>query len=538
MARRPKFAKPNIVDKVVGFFDPAAGKKRLYDRTVLAMAAGSGGYDAGRRDNRRTRNWRPGDGSANADLLPDLPDLRQRSRDLDRNNPLAHGAIETINSNAVGPGLRPKAQVDADAAGISEEEAQEWGRAADREFDLWANSPDADLTRVQNFYQLQALVLRSVLINGDCFTVRRYKPRPGKPLGHAVQVIEADQVSTPNHRQDTERMAAGVEVDADGAPVAYHMQKDHPGALSKGATIREWVRMPAFTADGDRLVYHHFDRLRAGQHRGAPILAPVTESLRRLDEYSQAELDAALVAACFAVFVKTEMGEGINDLDLDDNKKSPDEDEFSLAPGLVMDLTPGESIDSVNPGRPNAQFDPFFVAVARQIGVGLGIPFEVLIKHFTASYSAARAAILEAWRTYNGRRIWLVRSFCGPTRADVLAESISRGRLKAPGFWTDPLVRAAYLACEWYGPAMPQLDPVKEANAAKTRVEEGFSTRAEETAALTGGDFEAKHRQRVREEQMRKEGGLAAVAAPAEPAQTEPEEPETPPNDLEGEDKG
>ncbi|MGZ7263521.1 phage portal protein, partial [Streptococcus pyogenes] len=69
--------------------------------------------------------------------------------------------------------------------------------------------------------------------------------------------------------------------------------------------------------------------------------------------------------------------------------------DLRLGDGLVMELDEGESIETANPGRPNAQFDPFVMAMWKMIGGALGVPFEILVKHFTASYSASRAALLQ-----------------------------------------------------------------------------------------------------------------------------------------------
>ena len=178
---------------------------------------------------------------------------------------------------------------------------------------------------------------------------------------------------------------------------------------------------------------------------------------------------------------------------------------------------PGEEIESANPGRPNAGFDPFFQAILRQIGVALEIPFELLIKHFTASYSASRAALEMAWQFFKMRREWLIRKFCRPVYGWVIAEAVARGRLNAPGFFDDPIIRAAYLGADWIGPARMSIDPKKEAEADKILVDMGVETLAEVTAKRTGGDWERKHPQRVREEQMRRDAGLIEDKPKPEP---------------------
>lgn len=106
----------------------------------------------------------------------------------------------------------------------------------------------------------------------------------------------------------------------------------------------------------------------------------------------------------------------------------------------MIGLAPGEKVSSVDPGRPNAAFDPFVMAILRQIGVALEIPFELLVKHFTASYSAARAALLEAWKFFYTQRKWLADNFCQPVYEAWLTEAVLSGRVSAPGFFDDPLV--------------------------------------------------------------------------------------------------
>ena len=75
-----------------------------------------------------------------------------------------------------------------------------------------------------------------------------------------------------------------------------------------------------------------------------------------------------------------------------------DENSIELAPGAVIDLGEGEKANMVNPGRPNPNFDPFVIAVLKQIGAALEIPYEILIMAFSSNYSASRAAILEFFK--------------------------------------------------------------------------------------------------------------------------------------------
>ncbi len=106
------------------------------------------------------------------------------------------------------------------------------------------------------------------------------------------------------------------------------------------------------------------------------------------------------------------------------------------------------------------------------------------------------------------RRSWMANDFCQPIYEEWLAEAVAKGRIDAPGFFDDPMVRKAYAGAEWNGPSQGQIDPLKEVNAAAKRVDEGFSTRTRETVELGNGDYFRNHRLRVVEERMRREGGL------------------------------
>lgn len=513
---------PNMLDRAIAFVDPARALRRRQARGALAvmdsLSGYGGGYNGASRKRTAAQEWRTRDMSADAALLPDLPTLRDRSRDLVRNVPLAGGAISTVVTNVVGTGLTLRSRIDAKALGLTDDQAQEWQDAAEREWRGWAVSQECDLGRTLRFTAMQDLAFRSVLEAGDVFAVKRYVERPGSVYGLKIQLLEADRCCNPNRATDKPALAGGVEFDGNGAPLAYHFTDRHPGTRL-GAAGLQWDRIEAFGAkSGMRQVLHLYRPLRPEQTRGVPYLAPVMEAFKNLGRYSEAELMAAVVNSCFAVVTKTTPGEGI-DLPQSTNVDRKSDPINITDPGLIVDLKPDESLESFSPERPTAAFDPFVQAVLRQIGVALELPFEVLIKHFTASYSAAKAALLEVWKFFRTRRQWLAAEFCQPVYEALIVEAVARGRLAAPGFFNDPMVRAAWLGADWIGPSPGQIDTLKEASANKVLVDMGVKTVDEVTMETTGGDWEDNHRQLVRERAARKRDGLAPDPVPALPGQ-------------------
>lgn len=501
--------KQNAIDKVVAYFAPEQALRRMHARERMALV---GGYKSGDRNRRAFKAWGKSAGSADAEILPYLENLRSDSRDLMRNAPLARGAINTCVTSVVGTGLIPQSRPDREAlielARLGEEDITRFEKDAERVFKMWSQSRNCDASRTQNFTGLQDLCFRAALESGDVFALRRQIKRPGSVVSFALQIIEADRVDNPGRKQDTEKLSAGVERDQYGAPVAYHICKTHPGNRYLTGSSFQTARFPAYLSNGSWNVLHLLHKERPEQTRGVPYLAPVIESLKQIERYTEAEIAAAVISAMFTVFVKTESGESGLPGNGGDPRQSPDSDEVVMGSGAIIDLAAGEDIEVANPGRPNQAFDPFVQAILRQVGVALEIPFELLIKHFTASYSAAQAALLEAWKFFRKRRAWLADMLCTPCWEEVITEAVAAGIIRAPGFFTSPFIRAAYLGVEWIGPPRGMIRIDQEAKAYEIMEDRGWKTGQEITAELTGGDWDAKHERRVKEHEKRRKSGL------------------------------
>ncbi|WP_198469001.1 phage portal protein [Acetomicrobium sp. S15 = DSM 107314] len=485
---------------------------RLKLRQLEIMASSGYGRHGASKTKRSTLGWFLGHGrDPDHDITDNLEILRTRSRDLFMGGGLATGSIRTVKSNVIGPGLRLNSQIDSEYLKMTAEEARRWERQAEREFSLWAETTDCDASKHCDFYGLQRLAFHSFLLDGDVFALLLRKNRNEQPYNLRIRLLAGDRVCDPpyGYRQGKD-IRGGVEIDDMGAAVAYWICQAHPYTTSTNPKVlrksREWVRYPAYgQRTGQLNVLHLMDPERIDQRRGVPFLAPVIEDLKQLDRYTEAELMAAVVGGLLTVFI-TQQAPG--EPPFGDEPIYDDSHAIELGHGTVISLSQGEKPEIVDPKRPNAAFDSFVTSMCRQIGSALGIPYEVLVKHFTSSYSASRGALLEAWKFFKTWRAWFEGSFCRPIYETWLDEAVATGRLYAPGFFDDPMVRKAYCSAIWRGPSPGQLNPVQEVTAAKIRVEEGFSTRTIEAAELTGTDWERNHHQRVAEEQARRDGKL------------------------------
>lgn len=493
-------------------------------KTDQPTAQGGGGgvetrYRGASRVLRSMVSWMPGLRSPAADLpLGERETLIARSRDAMRNHLLARAAVMRLRTSVVGTGLVCYAQVDAKGLGITAEQGAEYDCQLNRIWELYAlDARECDAEATLNHYQMQALVLISALINGDVFVATPYIERTGALFGTRLQVFEADRVSNPNDAQDTDTMVDGVEFDQHGAPVRYHVASDYKVGRTFASITRKWHALDAFGKEtGRRRTLHIMnEKERPGQKRGAPFLAPVLEPLQKLERYSSAELMGAVLSAFFTVFIEKNehYEESLTPMSMMGSEVPDDEghsENISLGEGAIVDLGKGEVAKTVNPARASAQFDPYFTAFVTQIGAALEIPKEELMLHYDSSYSAARAAMLQAWRFYSQRRWWLVSDFCQPTRALVIDEAVARGMISLPGY-NDPAKRRAYLNALWIGPARGAIDELKEANAAGKRIDIGVSNEAMEAAAMSGEPWADIYAQRLIEINQRKADGIYSV---------------------------
>lgn len=467
-------------------------------------------------------------GSPHEDIDAHNYTLRQRARILYMSAPLATSAIKTNRTNVIGSGLWLKSRINRELLGLSAEAARDWQRKTEAEFELWAaNKRNCDALGISNFYSVQGLLLSASLLSGDVFVViKRKEPTPRNPYGLRFQVIEADRISTPTamavsggvwfspnatrgKAENGNDIYDGVEVDKDGAIVAYYIRNTYPFELTAEET--NWVRIEAYGKDTDfPNVLHIMEPERPEQYRGVTYLAQVIEPLLQMRRYTDSELVAAVVESFFTAFVTTELppdampfnevgdGEGGEP----SQGVSSDPNEYEMGPGTVNVLKPGESVVFGDPKRPNGAFEAFIKAVCKQVGAALEIPVDLLLKEFNSSYSASRAALLEAWKAFKMRREWFVDDFCKPIYELWLYEAVARGRIIAPGFFSDVRIQTAWMGSEWIGPSQGQLDPVKEIQAEQLACENGFSTREQATVRINGGSFEANAEQLQTENAM------------------------------------
>lgn len=474
---------------------------------MLFPSSGKGYGAAGASYQRRAlRGMIAESGSPREDIDLNNQTLRERSRMLYMAAPIASSAIKTPRTNVIGLGLRMNPKIDRELLCLSREEAEKWERNVKAEFSIWADDKMAcDATGMNNFYAMQQLAFISWLVSGDVFAlVKQHEVTQMFPYALRLHLVEADRCATPETtgfmnityaEYGKNRIYDGVEVDGGGTVVAYHFRNKHPYEVSAEET--KYARVLAYGAKtGMPNVLHIMNSERPEQYRGVTYLAQIIEPILQTRRYTESEITAAIVESFFTAFVTTDADASEMAFDeVGEYGEEPhqqvdhNQNEYEMGSGNVIVLKKGEKVDFGDPKRPASGFPAFLKEMCTQIGAALEIPRDILMKDFNASYSASRGALLEAWKSFKMYRGWFVDDFCDPVYSIWMSEAVARGRISAPGFFTDPVIRKAWLGCEWIGPTQGQLDPVKEVTAEIMSVAAGFSTNSDSTIRINGSDW-------------------------------------------------
>lgn len=378
----------NALDNVISFFNPQAGAKRARARLALDQARSYEGAQGGRRN----QNWQTPSTSADAALGPGLERLRNRSRDLTRNNPFAARAVQVLVNNTVGGGVLGQCK------SRSRTREQRWNAA----WENWAKNPElCDYDNRADFWGLQALVFRTVVESGECLIRKRIDPTAEFPL--KLQVLEPDFIDDATKdglTEDGGYIRQGIEYNVRDQRVAYHLHRQHPGDRITALHKYETVRVPA-----DEIIAV-FRRDRPGQGRGVPWGASVISRLRDFDDFSDAQLLKQKISACFTGFVI--------DSESQDTGGTPPLAE-SLEPGSIEILPAGKDVRFASPPSVG-EFDTFSRAMLLQIAAGYGITYEALTSDLSnANYSSARMGHLEFSRNVDcWQKQILVAQMLGP----------------------------------------------------------------------------------------------------------------------------
>lgn len=489
---------------------------RAYD-----LGARMRGYKSAKSGKNSTPWLEASDRSADGEILPDLRTLRNRSRALNRDDALASGITGTFIRGVVGTGLRPQARTGDD----DKDEALEavWWERADH-----LSPGDGGLP----FGARQALQYGKRVEDGEILSIAS-APSPSEPLW--IESVEAERLCTPYGVEPVDpagRIVDGVEKDRWGRPVAYWVLKRHPGDWVV-AGVKPGVKAPTTLTTFDRASFDRLEAVRVchdrsrvtrpGQTRGVPLCHAILQDLRDLDLLMLASLKKAQVAACLAVFLKSDVSTtDLIELTAEDYGYQLD---GKIEPGMIFRLWGGEEAQFLEPKAGAPGLEEFAMLLARRIGAAIGLsPQAVLRVWDDVSYSGARTIKIDDRLAFRSERaLYAAQTLAWEWRV-VLEDELLRGNptLLAAGVTIDDL---SPTKVEWVGDEEPWVDPVADAQAIEIMLRLGLTSPQLECQKL-GRDYPTILRQKLQAEaleaEIRDELGLPDMASAAAAASGKP----------------
>ena len=242
-----------ILEKAIAAISPQwACSRAFYAESLRAYEAGE--------VTRFNDGWVPiNEDTENADK-PQRDLIKARARYLERNSDIAGAAVGGIVRNVVGTGIKPQARTGDEAL----------NRRIEALWREWTAAENCDITGQQNFEELQAMLLRRKIVDGEIL-IKKVVTRKGRhPL--KLQVIKSDLLSSflMYAPKTSNIIRSGIELNAHLRPLAYWIDRKS----ADGYVEYNPDRVPA------EQIIHLWTRSQPDQIRGISDLAPIIKRLK------------------------------------------------------------------------------------------------------------------------------------------------------------------------------------------------------------------------------------------------------------------
>ena len=473
----------NLVERAIAAISPKWACERAAYREYYRS------YEAG-EVNRFNDDWTPINADTeNTDKIQrDL--IKARARYLEGNSDIANAAIGGIVRNVVGTGIKPQARTKNEK--LNKEIEALWSE--------WVKPENCDVTGQQNFYEMEAMLLKRKIIDGEIL-IKKITDRKAL-IPFKLQIIKSDLLDQYMlYAPKTKNVIrSGIELNEFLKPQAYWVKRK---------SLDGYIEYQPDRVPSEQIV-HLWTKTQPDQIRGMSDLTPIIARVKDTGDYLNAESIAAKIAACFSVFVTTDLGGGSPGRMTGTGKSG--EKLQSVRPGMIKYLRPGEKIETANPSRSITSAKDFVGVQQRLAGAGIGLSYEIMSRDFTkASFSAARQGMLEDRKTFEPIQNFMASHLCQAIYEEFLDAAVLAGLLNIPDYFKN---RQNYTRVEWITPGWSWIDPEKEVNADIKAIQNGGKTLAQ-WCAERGYDWREQLQQMALEKETAEKLGLVlAVHTP------------------------
>lgn len=444
---------------------------------------------------RLTADWAINVTSANAEILISRKAVISRCRQLERDDVYMRRILRLFQNNVIGHhGIRLEPKILSPGTGDYDRPANALLR------DAWVESgkrANCTVTKTLSRLECQGLTMRALIRDGGILWRKRVAfPNP---FGFAIEPIEIDRLDHDLNRpatQTTNKIQFGIEVDQFDAPVAYHILTRHPGdvfAYRSSPHYRERVLadeiIPVWSPE------------RAGQLVGMPMTSAILKRLNHLDNYDEAELIAARVAACKGGFFTKKNSE----------QYEGEEDEqgntiTEMQPGVFEELPIGMDFTPNHPEHPTQAYPAFVKTQLRGAASGVNLSYNALANDLEGvNYSSLRAGLIEDREEYKYLQSLLIEQLMDPWFEAWLPLAIMSGQLALPFGEIKRLKTHAWRARRW-----AWVDPLKDVQADMIAIEGGLTSRRH-VIAENGEDVEQVFNDQEQDQALADDHGLVFI---------------------------
>ncbi|MEK9917970.1 MAG: phage portal protein [Pelagibacteraceae bacterium] len=436
--------------------------------------------------------------SADSELRYSLELMRNRSRELVRDNEFARRYMNLLKTNVVGEQgfqLQLKARNSdgsLDSAGntIIENAWRRWGRLG---------SPTADGR--MSWLDCQRFVIESMARDGEVF-VKKLRGSKYKD-GFGLQFLEAELIDEKKNEtlQNGNEIRMGIEMDRAHRPVAYHVLTSHPGDKYYYSTPADnRTRVPA------EEMLHIYMPTRTYQTRGEPFMVSAMSAMKHLQAYREAEVIAARIAASKMGILTSPGGEEY----VGDDNSQDYMPVIDVEPGTFHQLPSGYSMDMFDPKHPTTGFGEFESAMLRGVASGLNVSYAALSSDLSSvNYSSIRQGALDERDSYRSLQMFLIQHLVEPIFREWLMSAMDFGAIPIPSSKFEKFSDNTHFR----GRGWNWVDPLKEMNAAVVGLNNGILS-MQDVAAHYGRDAEETFNQISRDKELAAQFGLKMAFEP------------------------
>lgn len=476
----------------------------LWASNVVTLGAVAKVYERaffeGAKQTRLNRDFNISNNHFELQVSGDRDMLRARARWLSANNPICKSIDRSIIKNCIGSGISLQSRINKDEV----KNAENLNKQIEILWNEFTKKQNFDITKRISFRKFQKMLLKAKLVDGESLVNCVWTNDKKFPL--KFQLVEVDQLDntknsfgfTTNKNNNT--VFSGVEVDENGAPIAYHLKTEINSISSKRFDSKN--------------IIHFYDSERATQYRGITDYAQTINNLKDFQAYNDSEIIKNRILASFATFIKTSNVGGNIFGDKQTGQKQGSRDPIKeITAGMIKYLRPGEEVQNIQSNQLGNSYNDFIKNTIRIIAAGRDISYELAIRDYSqVNFSSARASLIQDNKRFDDEQTLLAEDALNPMFEMFMDSVVLSGALKVPNdYWTN---KDKYIKAVWIMPTREWVDPLKDIRAIEYEIKLGLNSRTR-AAAGKGRNYEDILDEQINEEKMiaekRKNAGLDPV---------------------------